>query len=440
MNGVCSIQSAAADLTGKGLPACDESLEVLKGLGALDLKDLAAAASWAKTAYSKASILTTLSRLPEAQVLAQQAYTLTEKVLAKRPDDMGSLDNRTYVAGLLATLASRQYDDAKAAEWADKSIEAAKEKVRFDPSNLSAWLNWSTALDSASQFQFNRGEVARAIATRRAMVALADDPRAPKRLGPANAILWQHLMLYQAMTGDRAGAEQSMEPYLRGYRASFAKLPPDSPQRRLSEVDELFARSVINVYLGAPQQAFQQASAAIAKIEAVKVPAADAVAVGTQKNTLDINQRIAMRAAVQLGRYADAEKLAHDWLQVAAPFNPTDPSPEAGKAQVRITLAQAIAMQGRKDEARKALQPSLDYYGEQFKAGATSTNFRTNYANALYASAISQSSDAAGAKQRKADLDAAQAQIDGASKEAQQLTTMRHTASLIAAARTGHER
>jgi tetratricopeptide (TPR) repeat protein len=440
LNGVCTLSAAAADTTGKGLPACDESLAVLEGLGALNLKDLTAAASWANTAYSKASILTTLNRLPEAQGLAQQAYTLTEKVLAKRPDDMGSLDNRTLVASLLATLASRQYDDAKAAEWADKSIEAAREKVRFDPSNLTAWLNWAYALDSAGQFQFNRGEVARAIATRRAAVALADDPRAPKRLGPANAILWQHLMLYQAMTGDRAGAEQSMEPYLRGYRASFAKLPPDSPQRRLSEVDELFARSVINVYLGAPQQAFQQASAAIAKIEAVKVPAADAVAVGTQKNTLDINQRIAMRAAVQLGRYADAEKLAHDWLQVAAPFNPTDPSPEAGKAQVRITLAQAIAMQGRKDEARKALQPSLDYYGEQFKAGATSTNFRTNYANALYASAISQSSDAAGAKQRKADLDAAQAQIDGASKEAQQLTTMRHTASLIAAARTGHER
>ena len=45
--------------------------------------------------------------------------------------------------------------------------------------------------------------------------------------------------------------------------------------------------------------------------------------------------------------------------------------------------------------------------------------------------------DAAGRKQRKTDLDAAQAQIDGMSAEAQQLVGSRRTASLIAAARRG---
>ena len=102
---------------------------------------------------------------------------------------------------------------------------------------------------------------------------------------------------------------------------------------------------------------------------------------------------------------------------------------------IRSVLADAVAMQGRDDEAQKTLQPALAYYREQQQAGAHGTTFRHDYAYALYVGAISQPDDAVGRKQRSADLDQAGKLIDGASKEAQQLADMRWVSSSIAAAR-----
>jgi hypothetical protein len=107
---------------------------------------------------------------------------------------------------------------------------------------------------------------------------------------------------------------------------------------------------------------------------------------------------------------------------------------------ISSVLADAVAMQGRNDEAQKTLQPALAYYREQLHAGANGTRFRHDYAYALYVSAIAQSTDAAGAKQRKAELAAAAAQIAGASAEAQRLADMRYVSGLIAAARTATHR
>ena len=72
--------------------------------------------------------------------------------------------------------------------------------------------------------------------------------------------------------------------------------------------------------------------------------------------------------------------------------------------------------------------------GEQ-QAGAKGTTFRLDYAYALYVGAISQSSDAAGGKQRLAALDEASALIAGASSEAQKMADVRYLAGLVAAAR-----
>jgi hypothetical protein len=78
----------------------------------------------------------------------------------------------------------------------------------------------------------------------------------------------------------------------------------------------------------------------------------------------------------------------------------------------------------------------MDWFRKEQQAGAHSIDFRHDFAYALYVSAISQAADAAGSRQRNADLDAAAAQIDGASEEAKRMADFRYVSSLIAAART----
>ncbi|MDN5939867.1 MAG: hypothetical protein L0H83_14570, partial [Salinisphaera sp.] len=87
-------------------------------------------------------------------------------------------------------------------------------------------------------------------------------------------------------------------------------------------------------------------------------------------------------------------------------------------------------------DARETLEPALDYYQQQSKAGARGTTFNHDYAYALYVSAISRTDDAAGRRLRTADLDQAAKLIAGTSAEAQRLASMRYLSGLIAASRT----
>jgi hypothetical protein len=133
-----------------------------------------------------------------------------------------------------------------------------------------------------------------------------------------------------------------------------------------------------------------------------------------------------------LHRFADAEGLARKWLAVPTnPISESDPRKVASRA--RAVLAHAIALQGRADEARTVLDEALAYYQSEQQAGARGVSFRRDYAYALYVSAMVRASG--DDRARRADLDAASAELEGASPEARQLTSLREIAGLIASAR-----
>src|SRR6185437_1867800 len=117
----------------QALPTCDEALKTLAGLGALDLSDLNAAASWADTADTKSGELQALGRIAEAQKLEQQVFAMTEKVLAHRPGDLHALEDRFFAARRLAGLADSRHDVASATSYANQTVQAARDWVRFDP-------------------------------------------------------------------------------------------------------------------------------------------------------------------------------------------------------------------------------------------------------------------------------------------------------------------
>jgi len=432
LSDICS----AAQAPQEGVPDCDKAAAILTSLGALDLSDLDAADSWAVAIGMKSYLLVQLGHLTEAQKLASQSFTMTDKILYRRPDDLQALTSRALDASGLAEIAHRQYDAMAAADYAAKSVQAAKERVRFDPSNLGAWAVWGGELDSISNYELDSGEVTRAIATERAALALSKDPRSPKRLGLAGRYGWQHLSAALAVAGDRAGAEQAMANYERAGSAILANLPPESPQRLLQERDKQSEQGEINLYLGAAQPALRQATAAIRLLEAVKVPATDVNAIANQRNLLDIARRTAAGAAVQLGRYAEAEKIARARLDEPPTVNGAYTDPLIGQSQARYILALAVAMQGRRGEASKILQPALAYYAEQQKAGATGITFRHDYAYTLYVDSVIATGDDTGHKQRDADLAEAAKLIAGASPEAQKMQQMRYVSNLIAKART----
>lgn len=431
LNIICLNQPAQ-----QGLATCNEALKILDGLGALNLSDLNAAASWADTADTKAGTLQTLGRTAEAQTLEQQVVTMTEKILARRPGDLHALEDRFFAAIRLARLAHERHDASAAMKYANQGVRAVENWVRFDPSSLAAWVRWAQALEAVAVLQYERGEVSAAITTLRSALALAQDPRSPKGLGASTWYVWLNLTGYQADSGDRAGAERSSQAMLRALQAFAEQQPPRSPSRLLSghALNQLLTAAGLKLEEGDPQSALTDAMAALAKIEAIEVPATDFNGTRHKNEILEPSYSVAARASIGLGRYSQAETFARQWLAVV-PGAVQQADPKKYKSQARTILAQAIAMQGRHEEARKVLQSALDYYRQQLQTGAKGTTFRHDCAYALYVSAISQPADAAGRARRKADLAEASKLIAGASSQAQNLTPMRHVAGLIAHAR-----
>lgn len=419
----------------KSVETCQEARKILVGLGALELSDLNAAASWADTADSEARSLFTLGRIAESQALEQQVYAMAEKILARRPGDLHALADRYFAADLLARLAQRQYDHAAAADYAAKSVRAAEEEVRFNPSNLDAWSHWSVGFGLVAEQQFDRGDVAKAMATLHSELALAHDPRAPASVDQVLFRGWNFQAVLQAQTGDKQGAAKSAANFAKVNAESVAQAAPDDPRRPLITTAAKSLDAQLQLIADAPREALVGATAVAADVEKIRIPENDRFSASLRDLFLGSSLVTAAESSIRLGQYAQAEALARKWL--ALPANPlTQDDPRIKDSRARSMLAHAIALQGRGDEARKTLQPALDYFRQELKAGATGTYFRLDYAYALYVSAISQADDAAGAKQRKADLDAAAGQIAGASAEAQKLADIRYVSGLIAAART----
>ena len=420
----------------KGIETCEEARKVLADLGALDLSDLDAASSYADTADSQARYHLALNQIDAAQKLEQQVYDLAEKVLAQRPSDLHSLLNRALAADVLSQVAERRHDDATAADYARREVQAAQDLVRFDASNMDSWRYWTLGLRQVADLQFQRGEISEGIATMQSMFALKQDKRLPSSLGPTVAFQWLTLAYVQANAGDAAAAARSLESYLHDAGEFMADFKADDPKRGLITTAGHGMNGALQLFAGQPQAALATVTTAIAEVDGLKVSGDDKVAVNIQAVSLRSYLDNATRAALQLGRYAQAEALARRALkQPRAPFDSSDA--RVNSSTFEAVLADAVAMQGRKDEANKILQPALAYYREQQQAGAHDTNFRRDFAYALYVSAITAPTDAAGQKQRRSDLDEAGKLIAGASAEAQKLADMRHVSGLIVAARGG---
>ena len=415
----------------QGVATCEEARKVLAGIGALDLSDLDAASSYADTADSQARYHLALGQLDAAQALEEQVYDLAEKVLAQRPSDLHSLLNRALAADMLSQVADRRHDDAVAADYARREVQAAQDLVRFDASNMDSWRYWALGLRQTADLQRGRGEISNAISTMQSLFSLKQDKRLPSSLGPTVAFNWLGLMYLQADAGDTDAAAQSLKSFVYDSGEYVAQLKADDPKRALIAVLYKGANGPLQLSEGKPQAALATATAAIAAIDAIQVPDEDKAALNIQRFSLQTYLGEAARAAIMLGRYPQAEALARRVLQLPRPpFDNSDPreTPSA----FSTLLAHAVATQGRNDEARNILKPALAYYREQLQSGAHGMDFRRDYAYALYVDAIAQP---AGASERTAELKEAAAQIAGASSEAQKLVDMRYVSGLVAAAR-----
>jgi hypothetical protein len=416
----------------EGVAVCRKAKAVLAGMGALELKDLDAASNYADVADSEARHLAVLGRMDEAQQVEEEVFQLAEKVLAQRPNDLHSLNNRYFAADLLARLARRRHDPQTAKDYAASAAEAGEDNVRFNPGDLNSWGFWVTGEQLVGELQFAQGEIVDAQATVEHMQALGKDPRLPSSLAPGLWFRLPALVAIRAQRGDAAGAERAIRDAEAGRVEGVAELRADDPRRQINAAFVARLRARVQLILGKPQEALDASIAELARLDALTIPADNHNARRAMDNAVRGALQTAVPAALQLGRGAQAEALGRRLRKVPTDLQ-GDNLPELEAAQAQALIAHALALQGKADEARKELAPALDYFRKELQAGAFETNFRRDYAYALYVSALAAADGGA----RAAALAEAARVIDGASDEARQLAMFRQLAGMIATARAG---
>ena len=413
-----------------GVANCEEARAILKGMGALDLRDLDAASAYADVADSEARHLLVIDRVEDAEKLEKEVFDLAEKVLAQRPNDLRSLSNRYYAAQLLGSLSMRRHDPVAAINFAERASLAGEDLVRFNPADLASWQFWAGGKGQRADMELEQGEVEKSMTSMRDALALAQDPRAPSSLGPVIWTRWGTLAGLQARTGDMAAAEKSLQSYVRGRDELIATFVPGDPRRSILATGDQALRGRLEYFHGDYSASLANATAAADALDKIAVPAQNLSMTTPRDNLLRLALRTAAFSALQLGHGAQAEALARRWLAVPPdPSANADPRDESSRAQAAI--AHALVMQSKPAEALAAVQPALDYYQGEQKRGAQETSFKTGYAYALYVSALA-TNDAA-AKRRA--LDAAAQLIDSTSDEVKNLSDVRDLVGRIASAR-----
>lgn len=326
----------------------------------------------------------------------------------------------------------RRHDYVKAAQFAERSAAAGEDLVRFNPSDLGSWQYLIRGRAQIADIAFQQGKVDAAIAQARQMVALGDDERLKSSLDPMLEDVWYRLVWMEAELDRREAAERTFASAAKVGEASANLWAKGNPVGDLTRIRIAVSRARMHLILGDHQQALDEALAVVRDLDSRANFRDDGRAGQFYNNLLRGSLGVAGASALRLGRYEEAEKLARR-RQVLPPPNFGDAEDSA--ARERVQLAHVLTAQGRSAEARDELAPALEHYRTEKQAGAVGTDFSIDYAEALYVSAISQGSDAAGVAARRTALADAEKQLAALSTEARQLMAAREIAAWIREAR-----
>ena len=420
----------------EGIATCEESRQILAGLGALDLTDLSAASAYGDVTDSEARHSLDLGRLDDAERLEQEVYKLSGQVLVKRPGDLRAMADRWYGPNVLSTVAADRLDFVSALEYARMGLQAGDDYVRFNPADSLGWQLWSESYNQVARNLFQLGRVQEAIDQEHAGTGLEHDPRNTTGVSGNIYYCWTNLARWETMRGNREATEKALKEARRSGALLMKQLQlgPDFARLVAAGDVELEARVLLlrQDYAGA------YASAMKALAEAKDLPPG----ANWQKMREDIvhGYRLwTIESALHLGKTRDAETIGRALLNSQI---------EEGKSAERkddialaqVLLAQAQAGQGRDAEARAVLDPAIAYYRGKQRPDGSGAEFTLKFARALYVQALTEPADAGGRAKASAALAEATSLLEDLSGEIKELRSTRELTGLISAELTklGH--
>ena len=407
-----------------------EARQMAAELGALDLSNIAMAASYAEASSWLVEALQNLGRNDEARRTGEESVALADRVLERRPGYRLALHAQQVIEGTLAGVAQNDLNPSETLQISRRDEQISVALLNLDPKSLVSVNNLGVAHQEMADALWAAGRLRESVPYYRQTL---DDFTVAAAGGTGHTMLLSYVTQYvggqYAQLGDIPRAADGL-----------AKLTPILAKIRQTEPKSSMAPVIIEAMqkTGEAENAFERDDLAAARriawntVSELQPIKPERGVQDTQKYVgLFAAADIAGHAAYELGDYADAERAQRVAVDARKRYLTQAVADRRDLAEKSTWWAMAIARQGRLDEAAQIIAPVVGFHRELAAKNHGDRWQRLELAAALYAEALTDG------KRRAALLREAAALVDGLPATLKALHDVRQWRERIGAAERG---
>jgi tetratricopeptide (TPR) repeat protein len=368
----------------EAVDAYQRSRALTKQFGAVELTNLAATSGYVSAGWQLGEALGALDRNAEAKTVLNETINLADKLIAVRPGHRRGLGAKSTAYSQLSQIDGNQLQVAAAMRSARESLRVQLEVTALDPGSSASQNNLRSGYSQIAGGLFALGRVDEAWQQLMLALSTGKDER-------VNGFSAQNLVFWHSEAATSAAAKGDM---------NRAKLDLASAERYLAVIKAT----------GASERARANASGRIttargeialmargdlatARSELEQSLAARLALFGDKPNLLAAGQFVGQHATVAeicmaLGEYIPAEAN----LRKALAYFQINDTPSLGDLvgahDVHALLANALARQGKFEEASKVIQPALAYYRQPVVQKSDDETIKYYHSRVLLAAAL----------------------------------------------------
>jgi tetratricopeptide (TPR) repeat protein len=382
----------AADGEEAGLKTLDRAREAFRRVDGLTFTDLSAAAGFVGVAASQLGALSNLRREEEAREIGKEALQVATRILETRPGHMVALRSRAALAGGLSFVELQDLRMKEAIALGEMSIQDYEALLKLDPGNSLAWNELATRRIWTSFAMARSGKLRESVDWLRA--ALEVDRRAGKAKSDFLNVQmgWAagELATVEAELGNRRASEEALAVSAAYGEKAAVPLPKDSFWRGLRQFDRYL--SLASLISGDFAAARDQARTFVTRVEPLRTQ-------GEQQQTMKnfhlawVSQHLG-GSLLQLKDFAGAE------AALRTSIRQTDLLPwhslldYVNRYDAHVELAVVLARQNPLPEARKVIEPVLEFHRKLPAEARGDLPRQLQHAQALYAAALASPGEA----------------------------------------------
>ena len=310
-----------------------------------------------------AAVQNNLGRPEDALRLTQASAEAFDKVLNNNPGYLTAINGRGIALAVRSNVLNVQGRLSESLLVARESEATYENYVQLNRNAGVAWGNLLVSRERVADRLYALGRLREAIEARKSTLEI--ESKLPMSSSLANSLSRQAavIAIWEAEAGNFAAAEKNVSESKRHFARSARDEKQEGITRLVTNDLNDILRGIVQLQQPGQENALiQMAQPLAARYDAL--PVKNDFEKAWKNSMAEWSNGIVASAAIQTGRWAEAEKAVRANLATRFSIGIRNDFDRANVAYWQAELALILARQGRRDEARQALEPVQTFYAE----------------------------------------------------------------------------